>query len=105
MKISHQFRIADLQQYVMSTSDKSWGKTATEFITKKNAFLNFLASHKKNNETEFIESTIVSGAIYNIFLDTKKVCDPNWPSSKITRTRASWAFVNIECSCTQSFSI
>ena len=95
------YRITDLKNYVITTTDSSWGKTTKEFMSNKIAFLDYLESYELLNHTSFIDSMDVLKKISNLFPDKTQIGNPNNSSCSFRRLRAEWVLVNIKCESTQ----
>ena len=90
------FEIIELHDYVLHTSDKTWGETTNRMPDRKVTFIFWLSRYRKG---KFITTKELVESLQIEFPNKQPIDDPNGRAN-FQRPKWEWAWVNIQSNVT-----
>ena len=95
------FKVQELHDYVLHTTDLTWGVSTNRMADRKATFIHWLTYYVKG---EYVPCSQIVRDLKDEFPNHELIADPNGNSS-YQRPRWEWALVNIQVKVSTYFSL
>jgi hypothetical protein len=95
------FKVQELHDYVLHTTDLTWGVSANRMADRKATFIHWLTWYMKG---EYVPCLQIVRDLKEQFPNHEPIADPNGNSS-YQRPRWEWALVNIQVKVNTYFTL